>query len=127
MVAWTEYKQAAQARGSLALELFVVVSTPKKSPDDVKAVLPSHLAYQAEQEQQGNLVLAGPLSDDSGDHMQGTGMIIYRAASLQAATELANQDPMHSSGPRSFTIRRWLVNEGSLQLNVRLSAQTVQL
>ena len=127
MVAWTEYKQAAQARGSLALELFVVVSTPEKSPDDVKAVLPSHLAYQAEQEQQGNLVLAGPLSDDSGDHMQGTGMIIYRAASLQAATELANQDPMHSSGPRSFTIRRWLVNEGSLQLDIKLSAQSIRL
>ncbi len=127
MVAWTEYKQAAKARGSLALELFVVISTPEKSPEEVKAVLPSHLAYQAEQEQLGNLALAGPLSDDSGEQMQGTGMIIYRASSLEAATELAGKDPMHSTGTRSFTIRRWLVNEGSLQLDIKLSAQSVQL
>ena len=127
MVAWTEYKQAAIARGSLALELFVVISTPEKSPEEVKAVLPSHLAYQAEQEQLGNLALAGPLSDDSGEQMQGTGMIIYRASSLEAATELAGKDPMHSTGTRSFTIRRWLVNEGSLQLDIKLSAQSVQL
>jgi uncharacterized protein YciI len=127
MVAWTDYKQAAKARGSLALELYVVVSTPEKSADEVKAVLPSHLAYQAEQEQQGNLALAGPLSDETGEQMQGTGMIIYRAPSLEAATELANNDPMHSTGTRSYTIRRWLVNEGSLQLDIKLSAQSIQL
>lgn len=127
MVAWTDYKKAAKERGSLALELYVVTSTPASGPDAVKDNLPSHLAYQNEQESLGNLAFAGPLSDESGEQMEGMGMIVYRAESLAAATRIADADPMHKSGARSYTIRRWLVNEGSLQLNIRLSAQSVEL
>jgi uncharacterized protein YciI len=127
MVAWTEYKQAAKERGSLALELYVVMSTPAGSPSDIKDNLPAHLAYQNEQEAAGALAFAGPLSDLSGDEMEGMGLIVYRADSLQAAKAIADADPMHKSGARTFTIQRWLINEGSLQLNVRLSAQTVEL
>ena len=126
MVAWSDYKTAARERGSLALELYVVVSTPVKSPDEVKNVLPAHLAYQGEQEQRGQLAFAGPLSDLTGEQMEGVGMIIYRAESLQAARKIADEDPMHKSGTREYTIRRWLVNEGSMQLDVKLSAQSVR-
>ncbi len=118
MVAWTDYKQHARSRGSLALELYVVISRPVKSPEAVKAVLPDHLAYQAEQEAAGILALAGPLSDLSGDNMEGEGLIVYQAESLQAATEIARNDPMHSTKSREFTIRRWLLNEGSLKPDV---------
>lgn len=127
MVDWTDYKQAARERGSLALELYVVVSTPAKTPDDVKATLPDHLAYQGEQEQRGALAFAGPLSDLTGELMEGVGMIVYRAESLSAARDIADQDPMHLSGARTYTIRRWLINEGSLQLDIKLSAQSVAL
>lgn len=127
MVAWNEYKTAARDRGSLALELFVVVTTPLSSPENVKAVLPDHLAYQAQQEAAGNLVFAGPLSDLSGEEMRGEGMIIYRAESLQAARKLADADPMHLQGVREYVIRKWLVNEGSLTLDIKLSAQSIKL
>ena len=127
MPAWAEYKQEAEKRGSLALELYVVVSTPAKSPEELKKNLPAHLAYQTEQEQSGSLALAGPLSDPSGELMEGVGMIIYRADSLEAATALADNDPMHKTGTRQYTIRRWLVNEGSFQLDIKLSAQSVKL
>lgn len=127
MPAWDEYKNAAIERGSLAHELFVVISEPAADPAQMKEKLPEHLAYQAEQENAGNLVLAGPMSDPSGDLMEGVGLIIYRAASLDAARKLAENDPMHSSGTRSFVIRRWLVNEGSISVNVKLSAQSVTL
>ena len=63
MVAWTEYKSTAKARGALALELYVAESTPAKGPDDLKAMLPDHLAYQRTLEELGNLALAGPLWD----------------------------------------------------------------
>ena len=115
MVAWSDYKEEARKRGSLALELYVVISTPVKPPEEVKAMLAEHLAYQNEQEAAGTLALAGPLSDLSGEHMKGEGLIVYRAASLEAAKELAENDPMHRSGSRSFTIRRWLLNEGTLK------------
>lgn len=127
MPLWKDYKAEAKARGALAHELYVVQSTPAGSPEKVRAVLPEHLAYQAEQEAAGNLFLAGPMSDETGDQMQGVGLIIYRAESLNAARSLAENDPMHSKGARSFTLRRWLINEGSLSLSVNLSAQTVQL
>ena len=127
MVAWADYKKAAQERGSLAHELYVVISTPVKTPEEVKAVLPEHLAYQQQQEQAGTLAFAGPLSDLTGEQMEGMGMIIYRAASIDAARTIAAADPMHKQGVREFTLRRWLVNEGSLQLDIKLSAQTVKL
>ena len=124
---WDSYKAEAKARGSLALELFVVQSTPAKTPEDLKANLADHLAYQSKLEAEGKLALAGPMSDETGTQMQGTGLIIYRAASMDAARALAEADPMHSSGARSFTLRKWMINEGSLTLTVGLSGQTVEL
>ena len=127
MVAWADYKSEAKARGALALELFVAQSTPAKAPEDVKAALPDHLAYQAQLETAGQLALAGPMSDESGENMQGVGLIIYRAPNLETARALAAADPMHKSGARSFTLRRWMINEGSLNLSVGLSTKTVNL
>ena len=72
-------------------------------------------------ERAGQLAFAGPMSDETGEHMQGVGMIVYRADSLAAAQQLAENDPMHKSGARSFVLRRWLINEGSLNLSVGLS------
>lgn len=126
MPSWNEYRKAAEERGSLALELYMVESTPV-APERLGETLPSHLAYQAKQEAAGALVFAGPLSDESGEQMNGTGLIIYRAESMVAARAIAEADPMHRDGVRRFTLRKWLVNEGSLQLTVTLSAQTVRL
>ena len=41
MVAWTEYREMAQERGALALELFVVISTPTTGPEKLSG---SHAA-----------------------------------------------------------------------------------
>ncbi|MEP4246781.1 YciI family protein [Tateyamaria sp.] len=127
MVAWADYKSDAKSRGALALELYAAVTTPAKDPGDVKAAVPDHLAYQAELEHAGALAFAGPMSDETGDHMQGMGLIIYRAESLESARKLAEADPMHSSGARSFVLRRWMINEGSLSLSVGLSTKGVTL
>ncbi|MGB0849246.1 MAG: YciI family protein [Thiolinea sp.] len=123
MPAWEEYKQAAKERGSLALEMFVVESTPAKTPEDVKENLPAHLAYQQTLENAGTLAFAGPLSDDTGELMQGTGLIVYRASSMEEAKQIAEADPMHQAGARTYTLRKWLINEGSFSLNVGLSAK----
>ena len=127
MPRWKEYKAIAQSRGALALELYVVQSTPTEAGPPVPEVLPDHLAYQREMEIAGKLALAGPMSDDSGEMMEGCGLIIYRANSLEEARALTQADPMHESGARSFTIRRWLINEGSLNLSVGLSTKSVTL
>lgn len=127
MVAWLEYKKAARGRGALALECYVVVSMPVQGVDFVKQHLGQHLAYQAQQEALGNLMFAGPLSDLSGEEMEGAGMIIYQTKSMDLAKDIADKDPMHLSGARTYTLRRWLINEGSMQLDLKLSAQSVKL
>ena len=123
MSEWQTYRETARSKGVLALELYVVQSTPVVDKDRLREVLSEHLAYQGRMEKSGNLVLAGPLSDESGENWSGSGLIVYRAANLDAARALAAADPMHESGCRTFTIRRWLLNEGRLQLAVSLSTQ----
>ncbi|ATI43873.1 hypothetical protein CBW24_17200 (plasmid) [Pacificitalea manganoxidans] len=118
---WSTYRETARSRGALALELFVVMSTPTEDGPDLAAHLPNHLDYQRQLETAGHLFLAGPMSDASGTRVEGAGLIIYRAASLDDARALADADPMHAAGARHYTLRRWMVNEGSLTVNVGLS------
>jgi uncharacterized protein len=125
MPKWTEYKRIAKERGALALELYVVNTRPVSPDADIPGSLPDHLAYQARLEAEGKLAFAGPVSDSSGEEMTGEGMIIYRAASLEDARALASDDPMHKNGVRTFTIRRWLINEGSINLSIGLSGRTI--
>mgnify|MGYP000574944638 CR=1 FL=1 len=127
MPAWNEYKETARGRGALAFELYVVESMPSAKPEELQETLPRHLDYQKAMEAEGKLFLAGPLSDDTGEMMFGSGLIIYRAASMAEASSMAEGDPMHKEGRRTFTLRKWLVNEGSPTLSTRLSDQKVIL
>jgi len=127
MPTWNEYKDIAKSRGSLAMELFVVESTAETTSEEMQAVLPDHLAYQKDVEAQGKLFLAGPLSDASGELMEGTGMIVYRVGTIEEALKLADADPMHAKGVRSYKIRKWLINEGAISLSVTLSRQHISI
>lgn len=127
MPEWTTYLETARSRGALALELFAVTTFPAKDGADLGDVLPDHLAYQKRLESAGSLVLAGPLSDESGTQIEGAGLIIYRAATIEDARALADGDPMHARGARSYSLRRWMINEGSLTLSVGLSTGKVTL
>lgn len=127
MPTWEEYKSEAKSRGALAMELFAVRSIPSGDMDLVKATLPAHLDFQKKMEAAGTLVMAGPVSDASGELMQAEGLIIYRAENLAAATAIARADPMHEAGARSFEIRKWLVNEGALSFTLSLSSQSVRI
>ena len=127
MPKFADYQATARQRGALALELFVITSTPAVPPEEMQKHLPAHLVYQQARETDRSLVLAGPLSDVGGENIEGAGLIIYRAESLAAARALAEADPMHANGARSYDLRRWLVNEGSLSLDVGLSTGRVSL
>ena len=48
-------------------------------------------------------------------------MVIIRANTLSEAKEIANSDPMHKSGARSFIVRPWLLNEGTITLSINYS------
>ncbi len=48
-------------------------------------------------------------------------MVIVRAGSLAEARKIAEADPMHARGARTFRIRPWLLNEGSLTVRLTYS------
>ena len=127
MPKWEDYKADAKSRGALAFELYVAQSVPVAEPAEIKAVLPDHLAYIKSLEASGHVMMAGPLSDETGTEMQAMGMLILRAESFEAAQALAANDPMHKTGARKFTLRKWLVNEGSFSMTVKFAGQNVEL
>ena len=81
----------------------------------------AHLKYQHEIEQNGIMVAAGPFADDNEEAMTGEGMIIIRADSLEEAKAVADADPMHQAGARSYRLRPWCMNEGKITLEVTFS------
>tara|TARA_R110002110_G_scaffold11656_4_gene55823 strand:+ start:4999 stop:5391 length:393 start_codon:yes stop_codon:yes gene_type:complete len=118
---WKDMIASATAKGMLAKEFFVVFTEPTGDLAAVQEARAEHLKYQVEIEQKGIMFAAGPFANDSGDAWSGEGMIIIRASSIEEATEIAQADPMHSSGARRFRIRPWLVNEGGFNLRVTFS------
>jgi len=127
---WEEVVEHGRARGLFAKTLYLVTTEPTGKFAEVFANAEDHLAYQAKLEREGTMVLAGPLGPigaESTEAWDGVGMFVYRAASLAEATAIAEADPMHSSGARRFTIRKWLLNEGRFNLRVSLASGSLDL
>ncbi len=110
----------------LRQSLWVVTTRPARSPG-IQEALRAHLAYQIALERQGTLFGAGPIFEEGDSAPPTGGMIILRAGSEAEARAIAEADPLHREGLRSFTLHRWLLNEGSMNLTVRYSDQSVVL
>ncbi len=111
----------------LQLQLFVIFTTPVEGREvelvrdgKISNLLKQHLEYQHELEQSGVMFAAGPIySDDL--TWRGEGLVIVRADSLEDARRIAEADPIHTSGIRTFTVRPWLVAEGGFSMQVTFS------
>ena len=113
---------------ALGLELYVYETRLAGDAREMASYLPEHLAYQLELERKGIMFGAGPLFDgDSGGGPPKAGMIIIRADSMDEARAIADADPMHKAGVRTYTMRKWHINEGSLQISLKFSAQDFTL
>ena len=122
---WETYGKACRARGSLALQVFACITSPARPGPPPEELLAAHLEYQKDIESRGQLFLAGPLSDPSGLNMSGSGLIIYAARTMAEAQNLAEGDPMHQSGQRTFILQAWRINEGAPFAGVRLSSSSI--
>jgi uncharacterized protein len=72
------------------------------------------------------LFASGPFSPADGG-APGDGMTILRTSSRKQAYTIAARDPFVIAGLRTFEIREWTLNEGSLGLRVNLSDQSVEV
>ncbi len=122
-----EQPTAAHAPNKLNKRLYVVFTTPVEGEvaGDRAAARAEHLEYQYELERRGIMFAAGPFLNKDGQP-NGSGMIIYRADSLEAATEIADNDPFHKQGFRRYTIMPWRVSEGTFSVRINYSSGTYQ-
>ncbi len=117
----TDIKQASA--GMLQWDMFLVTTSPSNGLGPVMQNLKEHLEHQVRIEKDGIMLAAGPLWDDDEETWHGEGVFVIRANSLAHAREIADSDPMHKSGARTYTVRPWMINEGNLTMKVTFSDQ----
>ena len=114
----------AACEGMLQLQLYAIFTRPANGLGPVMEKLEEHLEYQISMEKNGILFAAGPFWTDDEQQWRGEGMVVVRAQSLDEARAIADKDPMHASGARTFEVRPWLINEGTLTLRLNHSTKT---
>ncbi|AIQ39402.1 YciI family protein [Paenibacillus sp. FSL R7-0297] len=92
---------------------YVILLSPTAQDRRDMDIIRAHVRHLQELERSGQLVLCGPFSDSPG------GMVIIRAASREAAADIAEQDPYVTSGIRSYELRTWgLSHEGNRHMGI---------
>jgi uncharacterized protein YciI len=117
----------AAAHGALGKDLYMIVTVPNAPREEIMKMLPIHLERQIELEKAGILFMAGPFWERGTEGTADGGMILVRANSFEEADEIAKGDPFHKAGLRTYTIRRWMVNEGSYTVTVTYSDQKMAI
>ncbi len=112
------------SKGMLQRQLFAIFTTPTDGLGPVFANIEEHLQFQVQLERDGILFAAGPMWADDEESWEGEGLVVVKAASRAEAIAIAERDPMHKAGARSFRVRPWLINEGSVTITLNNSSQT---
>jgi uncharacterized protein YciI len=108
----------------LQKQLYAIFTSPTGGIEQILARMEEHLAFQVSLEKEGILYAAGPMWTDDEQKWEGDGLVVVRAGSRAEAEEIARRDPMHASGARSFTVRPWMINEGTVTIRLDSSSQT---
>lgn len=121
-------KDVMAASGAmLQKQLFAIFTSPVDGLGPIFANIEEHLKFQVELEREGVMFAAGPLWTDDEESWEGEGLVVVRAESREAAIAIAKRDPMHVSGARSFRVRPWLINEGTMSVRLDFSTQKFTL
>ena len=121
----TAARAQQMAAKMLGKQLYVIHTIPVAPREKIAELLPQHLEHQVRLEKSGVMFAAGPLANEDGT--PGGGLIVIRADSFAAARAIADTDPLHKAGLRTYTLRRWTVNEGSYSLTINYSDQSVSI
>lgn len=122
----TSVPAAAVLEASSAMlqkQLYAIFTKPVNGLGPVFANIEAHLKFQVELEREGVMFAAGPMWTDDEQSWEGDGLVVVRAESRSAAIAIAERDPMHQSGARSFEVRPWLINEGTISVRLDYSTQ----
>lgn len=115
-----------ETHGGLQKLYFVCFSNPARPPAELEADLEDHKAYLSKLEREGKLLAAGPLLGDDAKY-DGTGLLVYRVSLRKEAETIAQNDPFHAKGLRTYTLKPWQVNEGSFDIRLLFSERRFAL
>jgi uncharacterized protein YciI len=103
--------------------LWVVLSKPAAPPAEMARHLKAHLEHQIRIEKAGIMYGAGPATKP-GDAAPSFGLIIIRAKDEADARRIADADPMHAAGARTYELYAWSLNEGRIGIKLNFSDQS---
>ena len=113
--------EAEKLNTGMNKEVYLYVTEPVVSFDEVAKVLPDHMNFVHKIENQGTMIMGGQTTIEGADNAEGYGAIMIRANSFEEARRIADQDPMHKTGVRKYTLYKWNINEGELNVRLKLS------
>src|SRR5206468_11741079 len=100
-------QQNPLSKNLLGKNFYVVVARRTAPREKLEPLIPAHLANQVRLEKEGVMFAAGPLSKEDGTRYGG--MFVLRANSFEEARAIADADPLHKAGLRTYTLMRWTV------------------
>lgn len=103
--------ERSRRRGMPGDLLFAIFSTPVDGWAPLRPLAAEHVAYVDDLQAEGILFGTGPLCNEDGVHCDGDGLLLVWAASMEGARELADRDPMHRAGVKTYRIRPWILNQ----------------
>jgi uncharacterized protein YciI len=110
----------------LKKQLWVIITKRAAPPEEMKKHLKAHLEHQISLEKQGIMYGAGPATAP-GENEPAFGLIIIRATNSDEARRIADRDPMHAAGVRTYTLYQWSMNEGRLSITLDFSDRSYRL
>ena len=119
--------EAEKLNTGMNKEVYLYVTEPVVSFAEVAKILPDHMDFVHKIESQGTMIMGGQTTIDGADNAAGYGAIMIRANSFEEARRIADQDPMHKTGVRKYTLYKWAINEGELNIRMKLSDGSFQI
>lgn len=108
----------------MGAELYFYITLPEVPFEQIVDVLPAHMDFVHTIEDGGIMVMGGQITPDGLADAGGRGLIVIRAGSFEEARAIADRDPMHVSGVRSYQLYKWNVNEGVTNITLKFSDQS---
>jgi len=117
----------AELSGLLGRDYWLILSAPVAGTGQaaIDTHVREHVRWLLRLERDGVLFLSGPLLSGPGTG-PGSGATVIRAADQDAARSVAERDPFVRAGLRTFTVHRWRLNEGCVDVRISLGTATYE-
>ncbi|AUT76265.1 YciI family protein [Paraburkholderia hospita] len=113
-------------RQMLQKPLYVVVRVPNDM-SRFDELIEDHLKWAIAAEGRGELFASGPFFDERGEPGTSGGMSILRATSIEEVQTILSDDPFIQEKVYTASIRKWLLMEGGITVNLRFADRSYTL